>query len=333
MFEKASSFQLILDLRCNCNCIICGASWPFRPNLSTKEAIDRLQLGIDIGLLEVVFSGGEATLRSDLLELIQIACKIGYTSVILLSNGRCLSDITYLDALAQAGVTGIGVSLHGHTVELHEQITQTPGSFEQTVEGITTLQYHLPGVPLSVNYVICGTNYRFTKDIISFLVQLKVRLIQVTYVVPVGRAIGIYYMPTMPSMSEALPYVRDGVSLFMKTYRKESNASISLAFFPYCILRDLVIFSGDISQSESYFATEIGEIIPVDTEISRQQMKIKRTKCIFCSFYSHCDGVWKEYIDAKGWAEFEPIVDYDPELIIRSIDCDSMNSNIGKKAN
>lgn len=318
MLEKTRSLQLILDLRCNSNCTLCGASWPFHPNLNTMQAVERLCHGIQIGLREVVFSGGEVTLRHDLIKLIQFARNIGYSSIIVLTNGRRLANSSYLEKLAQAGITSIGTSLHGHTAEVHEHITRAALSFEQTVEGIETVRRRLPALPLSVNCVLNEVNYRYTADIVRFLMSLDVRLVQLTYVVPVGKAKGIYFHSETPGISETLPFIRDSIDIFRSQYNELSNASVTLAFFPFCVLRDLVSFSGEASQSMSYFASESGEFVLADDEISRQDLKTKRTECALCRFDKQCDGIWQEYVAAKGWIEFTPVTEYGPEQIISS---------------
>ena len=316
MLQRTRSLQLILDLRCNNNCTICGASWPLQPCLDTEQAIQRLQRGIQMDLREVVFSGGEVTLRHDLLELIQAARRLGYTSIVLLTNGRRLANPGYLEALARAGITCIGISLHGHTAEVHERITRSPRSFEQAVAGIKATRSILPEIPLSVNCVLNGDNYRYTVDIVRFLLTLDVRLVQLTYVVPVGRAKGIYFRLDTPSMSDTLPFVRNAVDIFLEDCHGIPGTSITLAFFPYCILRGLERFSGDIGQSMSYFASVNGELFLIDDEVARQNLKAKRSECTLCHFSKLCGGVWQEYVDAKGWTEFVPIVEYSPEQVI-----------------
>lgn len=315
MLKKTRSLQLILDLKCNSNCTICGAAWPFRPQLDTMQAINRLQRGVEMGLYEVVISGGEVTLRHDLIELVQIARSLGYASIVLLTNGRRLANPRYLDSLLQAGITSIGTSLHGHISQVHELVTRVHQSFDQVIAGIKTVRSHLPDIPLSVNCVLSGVNYRFSADVVRLLVRLDVRLIQLTYVVPVGKAKGIYFASDTPRISETLPFLKNGIEAFMNEFHARSDASITLAFYPFCVLRDLISFSGEYSQSMSYFASETGEIILVDDEIFRQNLKIKQPECVRCRFNTICDGVWREYVEAKGWAEFLPITEYSPEQI------------------
>lgn len=316
--EQRNSFQLILDLRCNNRCTICGASWPFRPRLNTIQAIERLRRGILLGLTEVVISGGEVTLRSDLMEIIHAAREMGYSSIVLLTNGRRLANPDYLKSLVEAGITAVGVSLHGHTPKIHEQITRTPHSFKEAVTGITTIRSHFPTLPLSVNCVLTGENYRHSANIVRFLIELNVRVIQFTYVIPIGKAKGIYFQAGVPSMSEALLFVRKGIDVFLSAYNGISETSFILAFFPLCVLGDLLQFSGDLTQSSSYLASEAGSLVLIDEKIAMENLKVKRKECEACRFSEVCHGVWQEYIDAKGWEEFEPIREFDPNSAFSS---------------
>lgn len=327
MLKRTQSLQLILDLRCNSNCTVCGASWPFHPNLDTMQAITRLRRGIQIGLHEVIFSGGEVTLRRDLVKLIEIARELGYSSIVLLTNGRLLAKSGYLESLVQAGITSIGTSLHGHEAGVHELITRAPRSFDQTIDGIKAIRLNFPDIPLSVNCVLDGVNYKNVVDVVHLLLRLEVRSLQITYVVPVGKAKGIYFRTGMPRISETVPFIRNAVEVFENHYSIVVGASITLAFFPFCVLGDLASFSADFSQSISYFASETGDLVLIEDEISRQSMKTKRPECASCRFTMLCSGVWQEYIAARGWAEFIPITDYDPDQIFSKFDGKTQDSH------
>jgi len=285
--------------------------------LNTEQALDRLRRGIALGIKEVVFSGGEVTLRGDIVALVRAAKHLGYGTVVVLTNGRRLSNPSLTYALIDNGVTRFGLSLYGHTPQIHEQVTRIRGSFAQTLEGIATIQsYPHRQVPISVNCVISPTNFRYVADIVELLVQVDVRMVQLTYVVPVGRAKGIYYKPDMPSMSQTLQFVRKAIDRFLSHYEAIARSSISVAFYPFCVLRGLEPFSSAIGQTLTYFASEAGELVPITLEISRHQLKVKRNKCSLCNFSSLCDGVWQEYVKAKGWSEFVPITEYCPEDVI-----------------
>lgn len=310
------SLHLILDMACDTRCTICAAAWPYPLRLSTQQAIDRLHQGIELGIEEVVFSGGEVTLRRDLCQLIRKARELGYYEVIVLTNGRRLSDKSLTDALVSSGITGLGSTLHGSTPDVHEQITLTPGSFLQTVRGIETVRSLWPLIPLSINCVISLDNHHLIDQTVGLLMDLGVRVIQLTYVVPVGKAKGIFSLPDMPSMSTTLPFVKQAIELFLSRSSMTPQSSISLAFYPFCVLRGMEVFSSEINQSVTYLATDTGELTPIQHQIDLQELKVKRTDCDRCTFSGICDGIWREYAEFKGWAEFVPITEYTPQDLL-----------------
>lgn len=77
-----------------------------KSDLSTANWKTILQKAWDVGIPQVVFTGGEPTLREDLVELITYTQDIGQVSG-LLTNGYRLSDPAYLGQLLQAGLDHI----------------------------------------------------------------------------------------------------------------------------------------------------------------------------------------------------------------------------------
>ena len=62
------------------------------------------------------------------------------------TNGRMFQYPAFLGTAADNGLDEITFSLHGHTAKLHEGLTRTPGSFDQTVGGIDNMP-DLPPTP------------------------------------------------------------------------------------------------------------------------------------------------------------------------------------------
>lgn len=78
--------------------------------LSEEEWKQILEKGWTAGIPHVTFTGGEPTLRPDLLALIQHAEQLGQVTG-LLTNGRKLAEKAYLDALDQTGLDHILLAL------------------------------------------------------------------------------------------------------------------------------------------------------------------------------------------------------------------------------
>ncbi len=139
-FQKRLSAPYRMDIalthRCNNKCIHCYAGGPKETaELSTKDwelVIDKLER---LAIPQVVFTGGEPTLREDLADLIAYAEKKGLVSG-LVTNGRKLKDNDYLNALIKAGLDHIQITLESNDREIHDKITATPGSWEETLQGL-----------------------------------------------------------------------------------------------------------------------------------------------------------------------------------------------------
>jgi radical SAM protein with 4Fe4S-binding SPASM domain len=139
-FEKELSAPYRMDLaltyRCNNRCVHCYAGGPRESEeMSTRDwqlVIDRLR---DIGIPQVVFTGGEPTLREDLVALIahtqekELVCG-------LVTNGRKLKDEAYLKGLVDAGLDHAQVTVESHDPKVHDRITGVEGSWDETVQGL-----------------------------------------------------------------------------------------------------------------------------------------------------------------------------------------------------
>lgn len=105
-----------LTYRCNHRCIFCSCPWEYETELretelSTDEWKSIFDMAKSHSVEHVTFSGGEAILRKDLIELIDYACQLGLT-VGLISNGKnlnvsFLNDIQKYNVLLSISVPGI----------------------------------------------------------------------------------------------------------------------------------------------------------------------------------------------------------------------------------
>jgi radical SAM protein with 4Fe4S-binding SPASM domain len=126
--------DLALTYRCNNNCFFCYTGGPRQvPELGTsdwKKMIARLW---DNGVPQIVFTGGEPTLRTDLVELIE-SSKEFITG--LVTNGRTLASLAA--DLDRAELDYVQVSWESHLPEVHDKMVGVQGAWHETREGILT---------------------------------------------------------------------------------------------------------------------------------------------------------------------------------------------------
>lgn len=135
-----------LTYRCNHKCLFCSCPWEDQPKLKESEmSTDEWKRVFDkvksMGVEHITFSGGEAILREDLVELIAYAKWRGF-AVGLISNGKNITD----EFLADIGKYGALLSISVPGIKTFEQTTGVDnvenvlGLFDKCKElGITTV--------------------------------------------------------------------------------------------------------------------------------------------------------------------------------------------------
>jgi len=139
-------------LRCNFRCVHCYLESDIpseSEELSTPEIFSAIDELASMGSLILVLTGGEITLRPDLLPIIRHARKQGF-AVVLFTNGSLITKALAQD-LAHEALLGVEVSLHSTDPKIHDQITGVVGSHEQVMAGIRNLRDHGIRVKLKSN--------------------------------------------------------------------------------------------------------------------------------------------------------------------------------------
>ncbi len=130
---------------CNNRCAFCpqppmrGAG-PARGDPGTEELKRKVAQAFQHGYDQIAFSGGEPSIRKDLPELVRYARSLGFERVSVTTNGRMFVYPEFTQRMIQAGLTGVSVSLHGPTEDVHDELTGVPGSFRQAVAGLANLR-------------------------------------------------------------------------------------------------------------------------------------------------------------------------------------------------
>ena len=128
--------DLAITYRCNNDCAHCyNARERSFPELDTehwKMILDRLWA---LGVPHIVFTGGEATLRNDLPELIHHAESNGQITG-LNTNARRLSDERYVRQLVEAGLDHVQITVESCDEQIHDEMMRMRGAFKQTIQGL-----------------------------------------------------------------------------------------------------------------------------------------------------------------------------------------------------
>lgn len=175
---------------CNNQCVFCAtgnrSDWHGETDKQIAFLRERRQQGYDL----CDFDGGEPTTNPELFKLLRAAKELGYQAINLTTNGRMMALPKNAEKVVRSGITSLLVSLHGPNEAVHEENVQAKGAFRQTISGIRNArplceQY---GIDFGVNVTLTKINSPVLLEYGQLLVDLGVKLCNVQFLTPFGRA-------------------------------------------------------------------------------------------------------------------------------------------------
>jgi MoaA/NifB/PqqE/SkfB family radical SAM enzyme len=104
-----------------------------RRELTTGELKRVIEQAVDLGVSNVVFTGGEPMTRADLPDLIAHVDKTR-AHAMMFTSGVLLSEPN-VARLAEAGLDSLNVSIDADTPAMHDDLRRLPGAFRKAMEG------------------------------------------------------------------------------------------------------------------------------------------------------------------------------------------------------
>ena len=144
--------------RCNLKCVHCYAQSEdrnYHGEMSTEEGKAMIDDLAAFGAPVLLFSGGEPTIRRDLVELMQYAKSKGMR-VVISTNGTLITP-EMAKEFAEVGLSYVGVSLDGSR-ETHDMFRGMPGSFDKAIQGVHNAQE--AGIKVGLRMTINKRNWR-----------------------------------------------------------------------------------------------------------------------------------------------------------------------------
>ncbi len=185
---------------CTQKCIHCyaagqsGAEEEELPTEAWKEILGHLR---EIGVPQVTFTGGEPTMREDLIELIDSA---QWFVTRLNTNGMKLTP-DYCRRLFEASLDSIQITFYSANADIHNRLVGAQG-YQKTVEGIgNALQ---AGLSVSINTPLCTLN-RDYKETLKFLHGMGVQYVTCSGLITTGNAI----LPASENLQLSIPELQD----------------------------------------------------------------------------------------------------------------------------
>lgn len=278
-----------LTFKCNDNCISCinntaiVSKIPDPPLEQIIEVIDKINPENDyFGI-----SGGEPTLRKEFFQILEYAReKHPDLYLFIVTNGRMFFYKKFAQKLAELNLGNfrVGVALYGHNKKIHEAITCSKGSFEQTVKGIKNLLSFR--TPVEVRTIINRINYKYLENLAKFIAKEFPAVDRVVFINM--KITGNAYKnreKVLVKISNVVPYVEKAVKIL-----REGKFETKLYHFPLCIIpENLREMAKGVTKGERHELTFVNE-------------------CENCKLKKECPKIWRSYVGVVGKEEFKAIV-------------------------
>lgn len=284
--------DVILGYDCNLFCDYCTISPAMRARSLDAAAVDRaMQRARADGYDAISFTGGEPTIRGDLLALVRRARLLGFADIKLQSNGLLLGAGRNLERLVDAGVSRFHVSIHTHEADAYETMVRRAGTHAAMVAGLTALVVR--GLAPVADVILERTTWPRLPDALRWLHELGVRAADLWFVSLSDH--NRDNVASMPRMTEVLPAVHDALA-----WARAHGMTVRSLHIPRCLLGD------DHEHAWDPAAEGVRVVSPdatFDLRGSRLTGQIHVPACSGCSFEARCPGVRPDYLARWGDAE------------------------------
>lgn len=300
MKDKADCYEILLNYNCNASCMFCSqGSFDKSLNASFEHIVREIYQAKKSGYKRLGLSGGEPTIRSDLVKIIKFAKKIGFDFIRIQTNGIKLANADFAEKLVEAGLTFCKFSFVSDDAQIHNSLVKVKGAWEKAIRGLENLKKLK--IRLGNNILINRFNYKRLTEIINFFLDKGISNFVMIYPLYIGNMaknsgrIGV----DLNTVSPYLIKVMDR----MKKYGLDDE--ILFLNVPPCFLPGYEQNVIGLSHFNTVVSDPTGERTDLDQNANLN--KIQGKACQHCLFKAKCPGVDINYIKTWGWKGFKPV--------------------------
>lgn len=309
-YHRTKVCELTLNYECNARCIFCYGSssldeWKGIKPLNLKQASSYMLDSYKSGARIIQILGGEPTIYQELPSIINIARKIGYPVIQIVTNGQRLQDYKYAQLLKKSGLNSITFSIHSSNPQIHNKIVGVENAFEnilKAIENSIRLSIHI-----STSTAVSALNYKDIPGLTRFLYEnFAIESYHFVALHFIGGgfkhkdALKTTYTTTIPYIKQALDYLSTRRVLPISPILSNYQPCI-LAGFEHLITDWEIPFSDDdLYLPEKVYKEKMYSMIT-------NNLRMKTKKCRECIYYRICAGFEKMYFENYGDEEFKPL--------------------------
>jgi len=282
---RFEDLTVTVDFHCHSACRFCIVQEGMNdyrgvPFERFKQAVDENQQ--TPRYRRVSFTGGEVTLEKKLFDYLAYAkASESFDHIRLQTDARLLRDPAFAERLLEAGVDEFFVSLHGPDADVHDFITQRPGSFEQTWRGLLNLREL--GATILTNTVMTTLNVDHLAAIVQRVSALEPATMEFWNYLPMAdKADELGLIVPMARLMPALRRALDEA--------RERSIRCAVKYVPICLLGEHAS-SIDNAQPDVVIVEEFYDLYP-------------KFACLWeakCEHAEACLALTHAYVGKYGW--------------------------------
>lgn len=276
---------------CNQSCTFCHARPHRHLNDSAQGVAAKIERAAGLSCEMVVLSGGEPTMRPELLSWASRSAELGLDFG-LVTNGQMLAYPELIDELVTRRLHFAYVSLHGGSAEVHDAVTRADG-FSHTVAALRSLA--AKKLQVTANCVVCRTNLAHLREIVDLAASIAGLGLQLSMVEAKGGGLDEFgsVVPDVAAVAAAVgaairyarrtaPWLRvshDGIPLCLFGSEEDENAHADLRSYGFRLMSEV-------------WETDF---FPID-----DHNRTHPPLCQDCARRGRCPGLYRGYAERRG---------------------------------
>lgn len=304
---ETPQIEIQLGHLCNNRCVFCVSGqvseWKQAKQIPVDPVTAELRQARARGITKVTFLGGEPTLQKSFFAALQAAHELGFSEIVLFTNGARTHDPGFIDKILALGPVTWRFSLQGADEEHHDATTCNPGSFQRILDSLSTLQEM--GATVTSNMCLTSSNWRSVHMFPTLMAKYGIRQLHIDMVRPsdAGERTKEYLRSIMPRYSD----MRDELRRMLDGFGPDFD--VNLGNYPYCLLPEhahRIHHDGEHTVTVSASGRSGLEAAWDKYEVKRLD-KTHPEQCGACVFRPRCNGLFELYQEFYGTDEPEPV--------------------------
>ncbi len=285
---------------CNENCTFCHTADLREMNDTADRVAWKIRRAKALGHSMVVLSGGEPTIRPELLPWARLTASLGMDFG-LVTNGLLLSYPHVTSELVEAcRLRYVYMSIHGGDARVHRSVVRAD-TFDQAIGALRLLAGRVPD--LTANCVVTTANLPHLRALVERLLPLRDLTIKLSMTQPKGGGKHAFDV-IVPGVAECAAAVKDAISHGAALRGESPLPRFAHDGVPFCLLPGIEGLYDDLKTHR--FATMIeadeDDFVPVD-DVAKTHPPV----CQGCALRGACPGLFRGYLEARGDHELKPV--------------------------